>query len=205
MAASQLEINAAVECDNGKFADVTFVIADNASDDGKTEFRGILGIFCMQCPYFAKVFFEEEKDDDIRYPRKYTETDKDITPVAFKYIQQYLYRLNPQITVKNVIDVSYAAKRYGLDDVVKRCNEFIESIYNPKDEYERDVQISHILSFEARALQFKLATGHPIRKRFQTWLSVETSETIIRSKAFLSAPKEVIIEIIQNDSFSVKV
>eukprot|EP01083_Nonionella_stella_P113715 335373_1 len=105
------------------------------------------------------------------------------------------------MTHENVIDVLYAANKYDLQHLVTDCNSFIDGVYKST---EYATIITHILLFETRAIQLNLNVNHTIRQRFQTWLTVDTSQQIIKSKAFLLAPKEVIIQIIQSDSFSVK-
>eukprot|EP01084_Bolivina_argentea_P152767 266416_1 len=186
-----LNKNAETECHQSKFADISFIIGED-----KKEFPAIRGIFAMQCPYWATKLYSEEG-----MSQRIIEEDTNITETGFKFIREFFYRLEPIMTHENVIDVLYAANKYDLQHLVTDCNSFIDGVYKST---EYATIITHILLFETRAIQLNLNVNHTIRQRFQTWLTVDTSQQIIKSKAFLLAPKEVIIQIIQSDSFSVK-
>eukprot|EP01084_Bolivina_argentea_P186728 321775_1 len=182
--------NAESECMNGKFADITFVVG---KDKNQTEFPAMRGIFAMHCSYFANKLFSEES---FVFGQKIVEEDINVTPIAFRYICQYFYQLNPVINADNVIDILYAANKYGLEEIQTNCDAFIDSVY-------KNQHIPNILSFETRAIHFSFEITHSLRQRFHKFLTVETSQRILKSEAFLSAPKELIIQIIQNDCFSV--
>ena len=183
-----LHQNAVRECEADKFSDIHFIIGEQKSD-----FPAIRGIFAMHCPYFA------EKMADVPF----VEDDMKVTAVGFTVVKQYLYRLNPVITVENAVDVLYAASKYELTELVQHCNDFLNGVFA---DTTSATYISHILLLETRAIHMKLSTAHPIRQRLQKWLTIETNSTlIIESKAFMSAPRELVVELIQYDSFSVTV
>eukprot|EP01083_Nonionella_stella_P219903 787243_1 len=189
-----LNDNAKTECVECKFADISFIIGKD-----KKEFRAIRGIFAMQCPFWATKLYSGEAM--ITCGEKIIEEDTNITETGFKFIHEFLYRLKPVITAENVVDALYAANKYNLQNLIVDCDSFMDGIY---ESTEYIANIPHILLFETRAIQLNLKVNHKVRQRFQNWLTIETSQQLIKSKAFLLAPKELIIQIIQNDSFSIK-
>eukprot|EP01084_Bolivina_argentea_P038180 70608_1 len=144
--ATLLKENAKTEFQHSKFADITFIIGKE-----KKEFPVIRGIFAMQCPYFAKKWYHSEYE--MHYGQKFVEDDINVTETGFKFIHELFYRLDPVITAENVIDVLYAAKKYGLQNLSADCNSFIDAIY---ESAEYNTNISHILLFETRAIQLSL-------------------------------------------------
>ena len=180
--------NARKACFSAELSDITFIVG---KDKNEKEFPAIKLWFATQSSYFKELFITKKHD-------KATVIEQDITPLAFEYIYQYFYLQSPAISVNNVVEVIYAATKYSLDDVVSQCNIFMDSMINQN-------KIANILLFESNAIKIGLNIEHSVRQKFQKWLTVETSQQIVKSKVYLGTSQELLVYLIQNDSFSVPV
>ena len=197
---SVLYQNAETECKDNTFADFTFLI-------GEKRERYPIGkiIFAMHSPYFAGILYDQKENEDgnndeeqKEKPNEYVEEDLKVTPVAFSVVKQYFYQLKVEIDMHNVCEIWYAASKYGIVELEDQCEKLIDKAYSRKD-------IDFILFVESSAVQMELDPDHSMRVRFKEWLTADRCLKMINSEAFLSVCKELVVGMLQNESFEVSV
>eukprot|EP01084_Bolivina_argentea_P221952 375797_1 len=165
-----------------KFSDVVFLVGDS-----RKEFPVIRGYFAPHSTYFANLLFNEESIKSKQI------IEKDVSVTAFEFIHKYCYRLYPDITVDNVVEVLFAAQKYALTSLITDCKAYIDSKINNNN-------INEILFIQQKAIHFSV---NIVIEQFNQWLSVENSKRILKSKGFTSLSKEVVMYLIKHNSFSV--
>eukprot|EP01084_Bolivina_argentea_P094755 170379_1 len=105
--------------------DVTFIVEDE-------EFSGIRSLFGCQSIVFRQMLYgsmmESQPENDVVL--------HDITIEAFKYLRNTFYNIfDNDLTPFIVVDVLYAAKKYLIKPLVKKCIHFIKNITNIDDWY----------------------------------------------------------------------
>ena len=92
--------------------------------DGNTEdIHGVKFLFCAHSEVFKNMFCSDmmESNDNKVIIR-------DVTIKAFKYIKKYTHGLNPKLEYQDTVDILYAAQKYIIDDLVKKCKDKLSSI-----------------------------------------------------------------------------
>lgn len=139
---------------DGKFFDVTFVVGDG--NNIKT-FKCVRSLFAMQSTVFENMlygdFYESNCNEVIL---------KDIEPDAFKYIRNTFHLQNPELNYNILLHVFYAANKYLLKDIEKKCTEYLQNINNINDWY----CIMNNMGQYATSLLLKLCTKNSFVKSF---------------------------------------
>ena len=102
------------------FSDITFQVGDQ-------QFFGLKAIFAIKSGVFRTMLYPEY-GQEIRFIEI-----NNISAEAFKFIRDFFYDLNPELTFENVINVLNASKIYQIEPIRIQCNEFLNKIDNFSD------------------------------------------------------------------------
>lgn len=93
------------------------------NDSNLAEYPCIRALFAMNSPVFDAMLFGNMKESESKVKIHLSDIDSN----TFEFLQQFFYRLNPQITQKNVIGILYASNKYLIKHLKYACIKFIVS------------------------------------------------------------------------------
>ena len=107
---------------DAKMNDVIFTVGINGNTK---DIRGVKFLFCAHSEVFKKMFcidMIESNDGNVII--------KDVSIEAFKYIKAYTHGEDPKLQYQHIVDILYAAQKYMIQDIVKKCKDKLSNIDN---------------------------------------------------------------------------
>eukprot|EP01084_Bolivina_argentea_P256695 432274_1 len=105
-------------------------LSDDEQSIGNTrirKFHCIKALFAANSEVFKNLLYGDFNEAKSRNPEIEI---RDITCSAFEYIRDLFYHFNPQLTSDIVLDVSIAARRYFIDELMIECINYLRNLSN---------------------------------------------------------------------------
>merc|ERR1712228_191937 len=175
---------------NDDLNDVTFIVED-------VELYGIRSLFASQSIVFKNMLYGSMMESN---PLNEVILS-DITTEAFKYLRNTFYNIfTDKLTPSIVVDVLFAAQKYLIEPLIKKCINFIKNIKSINDWY------FILKEFEKSSFQYqaKLYLNQIINDNDPPYILQYKSLKFLENEQFKTLKHDTIIIITNSDYLAAK-